>query len=114
MKKYSLGIIAVVIAIAGAAFASPGSKEIKKNKTADGLNIYYYRFDGDPGDEDVMSEWTQLVDEPAYDLVNCEPGNDVGCKIQNTTNSSGHPTSVPLSGGVPQQTGVNVAVENRD
>lgn len=113
MKKYFIGLLAVVLVIGASAFITAKQGHLKQTKN--NLAIYYYRFDGTSGQESNMSLWTQLADVSAYDALSCPAGSSVGCKIQNTTNSAGHPTSVPLSpSGVPEQAGVNVEVVNKN
>lgn len=112
IRKYGTGIIALVIAISAVAFRTD-RKQKPLNKDSDVIN-YFYRFTGNHGSEDTMSYWVQLTDEEAYDLVNCPNGNDKGCKIKNTTNLNGHPTSVPLNvDKVPIVSSPNVALQNR-
>lgn len=108
MKKYILGCAALSAAIIFAAFAYPKTVPVNKSN----LIEYFYRFDGTSGQESNMSKWTQIT-QGAYDSLSCPNGSAQGCKIKNTTNSAGHPTSVPLSGGVPVQTGVNTQVKNK-
>lgn len=107
MKKYFSAILAVAVAIGAVAFTAEKPAVSK----ADDFTNYYYRFDGTSGQEGMTNKWTQIT-QGAYDSLSCF-GSAKGCKITNTTNSSGHPTSVPLSGGVPTQTGVNVEVKNQ-
>lgn len=98
MKRYFTGVFAVVIALAAVAF----TKIPTKHTTHHGkLTDFYYQFTGSHGQEATTSLWVQLSSLSDYNSFSCKPGNDAGCKIINTTNSGGHPTSVPLSGGLP-------------
>ena len=90
--RLTFSLLAVVVAVFAAAFTTP-----KLEKSGEAIE-YYYRFDGAVGEENQMSKWTQI---PSYASATCVTGAVRGCKITNTTNSSGHPTSVPLSGGLP-------------
>lgn len=110
MKKYLFGILSIAITAVVFAFALPGnSKEEAK------LQDFYYQFEGAPGEENIMSKWTQLPDLQAYQNVDCPQGSDLACRIINTTNSGGHPTSVPLSGGLPVADGtINKQVVHRE
>lgn len=113
MKQYFLGLTALVLAFGFSAFSSSKTHPAKAARA--NFTTYYYRFDGNAGQENIMSDWTQLSDQDAYDAVDCPAGSVKGCVIENSTNASGHPTSVPLDGaGLPETTGVNIAVENRD
>lgn len=94
MKRYLSGIVAVVIAISALAFTRSEKKDISPNHP---MVTYYYSFSGSHGQENDMSKWIQITADD-YANLDCPSGNVEGCGIQNTTNSAGHPTSVPLSG----------------
>lgn len=109
MKKYLLSSAALVVAIIFAAFTYPKTVHESKGNLTD----FYYRFDGSPGDENIMANWTQ-ISKGAYDSLTCA-GTTKSCKITNNTNTSGHPTSVPLNAsGLPQQGAVNTLVVNKN
>lgn len=109
MKKYLFGILSIAIIAVLFAFALPGKSE-KDSKVTE----FYYQFTGTHGEESDMSKWEQLDDLDEYQDVNCPSGNAVACRIINTTNSGGHPTSVPLSGGLPvEDQTINIEVLNR-
>lgn len=107
MKKMLPAILAIVLAAGAAAFTAP-EKQVTRSQA---FEDFYYRFDGAVGEESDMSQWTQ-ISQSTYNSLSCT-GSAKACKITNTTNSGGHPTSVPLSGGLPQQTGANVEVRNK-
>ena len=107
MKKYLLSSAAIVVAIIFAAITFSNAKTIVRSNFTE----YFYRFDGTPGQESIMSKWTQIT-QGAYDSLPCESTVKT-CKIKNTTNSAGHPTSVPLSGGTPALTAPNTDVKNK-
>lgn len=94
MTRYLSGIVAVAIAIFAFAFTRPEKKDLGPKNP---LVTYYYSFSGTPGQENDMSKWNQITADDYANLV-CPTGNVEGCGIQNSTNSAGHPTSVPLSG----------------
>lgn len=108
MKKYLFSSAALVVAVIFAAF----TYQTTNTEATTGQTEYFYRFDGTPGQESNMSKWTQ-ISSGEYNSLDCE-GTTKSCKIKNTTNSGGHPTSVPLSGGLPAQTGANTEVVNKD
>lgn len=110
MKKYILGALSIALTAVVFAFAIP-NKPKEEAKVQD----FYYKFIGTHGQENDMSKWVQLTDLDEYEDVNCPQGNAVACRIINTTNSAGHPTSVPLtSGGLPDPgASVNKEVINR-
>ncbi len=120
-KKFIFSIAAFVFAVTvifGFAMPNRDTKQPiqKEMKTEAPAVDFYYRFDGSPGDEDQMSEWTQIT-LAEYNAPTCASGSNSGCKIKNTTNSSGHPTSVPLTTGgtqVPRVDGtINTEVKNK-
>ncbi len=82
-----MGLLTFLVAVFAVAFTTPDLKS-KAPQTN-----YFYRFDGAVGEEDDMSKWTEV---DAYGDVTCTTGTVRGCRITNTTNSGGHPTSVPL------------------
>lgn len=94
MKRYITGIVALIIAALTFAFTKPAEKNINSDHS---IVTYYYKFVGIHGQENDMNKWVQISEED-YEKVGCPSGNEAGCLIQNTTNSGGHPTLVPLSG----------------
>lgn len=94
MTRYLSGMAAVVIATLAFAFTAPQKTDIRIHHP---LVTYYYSFTGSHDQENDMSKWTQITADD-YANLDCPSGNVEGCGIQNTTNSAGHPTSVPLSG----------------
>jgi len=105
MKKYILGINALVLAIALVFGISAFSDHSNKKP----LTQYYYEFTGTHGNESNMSLWDQLPSQTDYNNFSCSPGTSNSCKIINTTNSGGHPTAVPLdASGFPQVGTVNL------
>lgn len=106
MKKYILGLCAIMLTVA-LAFSVSAFKKDKANKKP--LTEYYYEFTGTHGSESSMSLWVQLPSQTDYNNFSCSPGSNNSCKIINTTNSGGHPTAVPLDGsGFPQVGTVNL------
>lgn len=110
----------VFISIAATAFLAVGALAFKKSSDSKDvpphkLVNYYYRFIGTHGQESDTSKWVQLTDEDAYDQFICSDGEAIACKIKNTTNVNGRPSSVPLTtGGLPDPTmSPNIAVKNR-
>lgn len=102
MKKYILGICAIMFAVALSFGVSAfnKSKADSKNKP---LTDYYYEFTGTHGNESNLNLWSQLSSQTDYDNLICPMGSTNSCKITNSTNSGGHPTAVPLdSKGFPQ------------
>jgi len=109
MKKYILGICAIMFAVA-LAFGVSAFKKSKTNSKNKPLSSYYYEFAGTHGQESDMSQWIQLPALSDYNSFNCVNGSANSCKIINTTNSGSHPTSVPLdANGFPQVGSVNLA-----
>lgn len=99
MKRYLFGMLAIVLAFGAVAFTKSPAKQ---SKQSGGFTDYYYQFTGTHGQENDMSKWVQLDDVDEYNTFNCPNGSARACKIKNTTNSGGHPTSVPLTGaGLP-------------
>jgi hypothetical protein len=113
MKRFIYGSFAAIIALVAVAFTNAPSSEMKQTGNP---TDYYYQFTGTHGQENQMSKWVQLSTLGDYNDFDCPTGSDEGCKIVNTTNSGGHPTSVPLTGaGLPNPTASpNVAAQNRD
>ncbi|OJW31507.1 MAG: hypothetical protein BGO54_13675 [Sphingobacteriales bacterium 46-32] len=112
MKRYFFGIIAVAIAFTAVAFTKAPSQNSKQSGN---FTDYYYKFTGAAGEENDMNKWQQLSTLNDYNAFSCPSGSVKGCKIINTTNSSGHPTSVPLDGsGLPTVSGANASVANRN
>jgi hypothetical protein len=108
MKKYFTGIFAVVIALS-LTFGLSSFKKDRAPKYHPNTD-YYYEFTGSHGNESTMSLWVQLATIDDYNDFICPGGSTNSCKIINNTNSSSHPTSVPLdSGGFPQVGTVNSA-----
>lgn len=107
MKKNFLALAAIVIAIGAAAFTAEKKQPVPSGDFAP----FYYRFTGAPGQAGDVSKWEQIT-KGAYDSMSCL-SNVKPCKITNTTNSAGHPTSVPLSGTLPQQGAINTEVLNQ-
>lgn len=105
-------MFAVIIALSVFAFTRTEKKIIRHDNS---MVDYYYRFDGTHGQENNMSLWTQ-ISAGTYDALPCPNINSQGCKIINSTNSSGHPTSVPLSGvnGFPVPVTPNSVVVNKN
>ena len=111
MKKYILGICAIMLAVS-LSFAMSAFKKSKAYSTNKPMTSYYYEFEGTHGDEDNMSLWIQLPTVDDYNDFNCPSGSTKSCKIINTTNSGGHPTDVPLdANSFPVQGSVNTAVK---
>ncbi len=112
MKRYLSGIVALVTAIFAFAFTRPEKKDVRADHP---LVTYYYSFSGNHGQENDMSKWTQIT-ESEYANLGCPNVNVEGCEIQNTTNSGGHPTSVPLSGvgGYPIVSSPTTAAVNKN
>jgi hypothetical protein len=101
--------VAIVLAAGLAAFSRESDRPMKPGDPI----LFYYRFDGAPGHENEMANWTQ-ISKGAYDSLGCL-GSTKACKITNTTNDDGHPTSVPLaSSHLPEQGAVNTQVVNKD
>ncbi|MBN8789579.1 MAG: hypothetical protein J0I84_21060 [Terrimonas sp.] len=107
MKKMIPAILAFVIAVSAVAFTT----EKKRVPNPGNFTEYFYKFTGSTtSDVSDMSKWQQ-ISQNGYDSILCN-STAKACKIINTTNSGGHPTSVPAVAGVPQETGVNVEVRN--
>ena len=112
MIRYLSGIVAVVIAISALAFMRPEKKDISSNHP---MVTYYYSFSGSHGQESDMTKWTQIT-ASEYANLGCPNVNVEGCEIQNTTNSAGHPTAVPLDpvGGFPIVSSPTTAAVNKN
>ena len=109
MKKYILGICAIMLAVA-LAFGVSAFKNHSNKKAA--LTSYYYQFSGTHGQESDMSQWIQLPSVSDYNSFSCSPGSSNSCKIINTTNSGSHPSAVPLDpNGFPVKGTVNTDVK---
>ena len=107
MKKYTIGIFAVVIALS-LTFGLSSFKKDRAPKHHPDTN-FYYEFTGSHTHENDMSLWTQLATVDDYNDFTCSQGSTNSCKITNNTNSGTHPTSVPLDGsGFPQVGTVNI------
>lgn len=112
MKRYIVGLVAVIVALSVFAFSKPEKKQFRHDQS---MVDFYYRFDGIHGEENIMSKWTQ-ISAGAYDSLQCPNINTQGCKIVNSTNSGSHPTLVPLSGagGFPVNVAPNSLVVNKN
>lgn len=106
MKRYLLGITAIVIAISTAAFTYKPIKEKENNLYAN----YYFQFNGTRNqDESNRTKWAYLSTQtlPAYTALSC-PGANYGCKLiaSDTIMISGvaHPKTVYVVSGTQKPT----------
>jgi len=108
IRKYGFGLLAMLIAIVAVSFTTI------TNAGHSPKTSFFYRYDGAVGGESTMSNWTSIA---TYASATCVTGSVRGCKIENTTSSAGHPTSVPLSATthLPITSGtLQPAVENKN
>ena len=102
IKKYGIGLIAVVFAVFAAAFTTP---KVSHHPTTDTR----YKFTGNHGEEGQVAKWEVIASPSDFP---CDNSNQKGCQITSTSNVGGHPSSVPLSGGLPSLVAPTTSVTN--
>lgn len=111
MKKYILGICAIVLSVS-LAYGISAFKNSKADSNNKPPTSFYYEFTGTHGNESNVNLWNQLPSQTDYNNLTCPMGSTSSCKIINTTNSGGHPTSVPVDvNSFPIQGSVNTDVQ---
>lgn len=105
MRKNLFIILAFTVALTAAAFTTVKKQEAKKSiKDKDLLIDYYFRFDGDDGQEDDESLWIQ-ISATMYNLGSCNQQYR-GCMLKTTTitgtsGAGAHPATVNITGTAP-------------
>lgn len=97
-------IFAIIVSIAiGAGSIAFSQKSNDTAKVAPGTEAvfanYYYRFTGDPGEEDNESLW-ELIDDEEFLESSCNQAKN-GCVIKtvsSATSAPEHPALVPVTG----------------
>ncbi len=113
-QKWILPVLfSLVIMIAFSAFKktpSTSNETIEKPQTE-----YYFKFDGEPGEEDQENKWIELDDIDDYLAEACE-GLINGCVLKTESKTGNHPSEVPVTGSgssmTPVATGSVTEVRN--
>ena len=113
-QKWILPVLfSLVFMVAFSAFKktpSTSNETIEKPQTE-----YYFKFDGEPGEEDQENKWTELADFEAYEDEGCI-GSVNGCVLITTSKTGNHPTEVPVTGSgsgmTPIESGSVIEVRN--
>jgi len=91
MKKYLLGLFAVVLAIGFSAFTKVNVNKVDPNAK---FTTYYFQFTGTLGtQEDDETKWTEITSIP-YSTLSC-PGTFKGCKLKTTSIQTVGSTNYP-------------------
>jgi hypothetical protein len=105
MRKNSLTIVVFAVAIISVAFTTVRKNEVKEPSEDKAVLVdYYFRFDGDDGQEDDESLWIQ-IGANMYNLGSCnQPYRGCMLKTTSITGTSGagaHPSVVNVTGTAP-------------